>query len=75
MNKRAKSPDHSPIPKPKFDPTLTDRERAIQALAMMKQLEKERKKKMVTVQVDDRTIITSTKKRAAQLAAEYLGKK
>ncbi len=68
-------------PDPKFkpdrihSPSLTERERAMQALAMMKQLEKERKKKMITIQVDERTIISSTKKRAAQLAVEYLDKK
>lgn len=71
MNKRAKSPDNSPIPKPKFDPSLTDRERAIQALAMMKELEKERKKKMVTIQIDERTIISADKKRIKNLVKAY----
>ncbi len=50
------------------NPSLTERERAQQALAMMKQLEKERKKKMVTVQIDDRTTISADKKRIESIA-------
>ncbi len=53
------------------NPSLTERERAQQALAMMKQLEKERKKKMVTVQIDDRTTISADKKRIETLAKAY----
>ncbi len=64
-------------PDPKFkpdrihNPSLTERERAQQALAMMKQFEKERKKKMVTIQIDDRTIISADKKRIETLAKAY----
>ncbi len=53
------------------NPSLTERERALQALAMMKELEAKRKKKMVTVQIDDRTTISADKKRIETLAKAY----
>ncbi len=68
-------------PDPKFkpdrihNPSLTEREKALQALAKMKELEKERKPKMITIQADPRTQFSSTKKRAARLAVEYLENK
>ncbi|MDE6793911.1 MAG: hypothetical protein K2J63_01235 [Muribaculaceae bacterium] len=45
------------------NPTMTEHERALEALAIMKELERERKKKLVSVKVDDRTVISSDKKR------------
>ena len=55
--------------------TLTEHDRALEALAMMKDLEAKRKKKLVTVRVDDRTVITSSKKRIDNLVCEYKSKK
>ncbi len=66
--------DRSPIHKnKKIDNTssLTERERAMQALEMMRQLEKERRKKMVTVRIDERTIISADKKRIQEIAKTY----
>lgn len=68
----------SPINKKKDDrvdrihnPSLTEHERAIEALAMMKELEHKRKKKMVSVRVDDKTVISSSKTRIKELVERY----
>lgn len=55
--------------------SLTEHERAIEALKMMKEIERQKKAKMVSVQADPRTVISSTEKRAMELTAEYLDKK
>lgn len=56
------------------NPSMTEHERAKEALAMMKELERKRKKKLVSVRVDDRTIITSDKKRINELTKAYANK-
>ena len=53
------------------NPTMSERERAMEALAMMKELERKRKKKLVSVRVDERTVIMSDKKRVKELVKEY----
>lgn len=61
--------------KPDNKSSMTEHERALEALAMMKDLEQKRKKKLVTVRVDERTVITSSKKRIDSLVCEYQNKK
>lgn len=61
--------------KPDNKSSMTERERALEALAMMKDLEQKRKKKLVTVRVDERTVITSSKKRIDSIVGEYKSKK
>ena len=53
------------------NPSMTEHERALEALAMMKELERNRKKKLVSVRVDDKTVISSDKKRIKELVKEY----
>lgn len=68
----------SPINKKKSDKvdhvhihSLTEHERALEALAMMKEIEAKRKKKMVTVQVDERTSISAEKNKIEYLVKAY----
>ncbi len=53
------------------NPSLTEREKALQALAMMKELERKRRKKMVSVRIDERTVICAEKKRIQEIAKTY----
>lgn len=51
--------------------SMTEHERALEALAMMKELERKRKKKLVSVRVDERTVISASKTRVKELVKEY----
>ena len=51
------------------NPSMTEHERAVEALARMKELEA--KKKMVSVRIDSRTVVSScSKKRLEQLCED-----
>ena len=51
------------------NPSMTEHERAVEALARMKELEA--KKKMVSVRIDSRTVVSScSKKRLDQLCED-----
>ena len=50
------------------NPSMTEHERAVEALARMKELEAKKKKKMVSVRIDSRTVVSScSKKRLAEI--------
>ena len=51
--------------------SMTERERALETLAMMQDLEQKRKKKLVSVRVDERTVIAAERKRIDGLVKEY----
>lgn len=53
------------------DRHFVDRQRAIAALAKAKAMEKKLKKKLVSVRLDDRTVLTTTADRVEYLAKEY----
>lgn len=53
-----------------------NRERALEGLAMMKKLEKEKGRKMKTILMDDgKTLISATKDRLAEIIASYNNRK
>lgn len=59
----------------KADILNVDRENALNALRMMKQLESERRDKLVEVRLDKRTVVCATPERIEVLKEEYKNNK
>lgn len=53
------------------DRRILERQHAIAALAKAKAMEKKLKKKLVSVRLDERTVLTTTKNRIEELTKEY----
>lgn len=58
-----------------YDTIKTERSKAMAALAMMKELERKRKKHMVSVRIDDRTVVNVAKGREEEIVKELKSRK
>lgn len=54
-----------------FDRHLFEHDLAVKALAKAKAMEKKLKKKLVSVRLDDRTVLTTTADRVDELTQDY----
>lgn len=58
-----------------YDTIRTERDKAVAALAMMKELERKRRKHMVSVRIDERTIVCVAKGREKEIKEQIKSRK